>query len=290
MKAAVRVPGPHHDPREALHMTETPLFFSGGGARLFGVLHQPGQAAARPAFVFCHPFGEEKLWAHRAYVTFARELAALGHPVLRFDYRGNGDSDGAFEESSLDTMIADVETALAYLRETVAPPAINLLGLRFGATVASLVAERQGDIQDLVLWAPIVDGGRYMQELLRINLTTQMSSYKKIVRDRAALVAEMEAGGTVSVDGYELALPLYAQCSSVKLAAEPKTFAGRCLALQIDRAPGAKPLPEMSELVGRYPNATLVCTQEEPFWKEIARYYGTPASAGTITLEWLQRR
>jgi exosortase A-associated hydrolase 2 len=268
-------------------MTETPLFFAGARGRLFGVLHEPAPGAPRPAFVFCHPFGEEKLWAHRAYVVFARDLASLGYPVLRFDYMGNGDSDGLFEESTLDTMIADVEAAIAYARQAAKVSAVNLLGLRFGGTIASLVAERQRDVRALVMWAPIVDGGRYMQELLRINLTTQMSSYKKIVHDRAALVAQMEAGGTVNVDGYDMALPLYAQCSSVKLSAEPKTFAGRCLALHIDRMPGAKPAPELSELVARYPLATLACAQEEPFWKEIARYYGTAASVGAATLDWL---
>ena len=55
-------------------------------------MQSPSPCAA--AFVFCHPLTEEKLWTHRVFVTFARELAAAGHTVLRFDYRGNGDSDG----------------------------------------------------------------------------------------------------------------------------------------------------------------------------------------------------
>ena len=122
-------------------MRETPLFFGSGGAELFGVLHEPDVADDRPAFVFCHAFGEEKLWTHRAFVVFARELATLGYPVLRFDYRGNGDSSGLFEESTLDTMIADVETAIACVRQATKRSAISLLGLRFGATIASLVAE-----------------------------------------------------------------------------------------------------------------------------------------------------
>jgi exosortase A-associated hydrolase 2 len=269
-------------------MSETPLFFASGGADLFGVLHEPEVATDRPAFVFCHPFGEEKLWTHRPFVAFARELATIGYPVLRFDYRGNGDSDGTFEESTLDTMIADAEAAIAHARHVTKRSAISLLGLRFGATIASLVAERQPDVRDLVLWAPIVDGARYMQELLRINLTTQMSSYKKIVHDRAALVAQMEAGATVNVDGYDMALPLYKQCSAVRLAAEPKTLTGRCLAVQIDRTPEAKAAPELSELVARYARGTLVCAQEEPFWKEITRYYGTAASVGAATLDWLR--
>ena len=41
----------------------------------------------------CHPLGEEKLWAHRVFVSLARDLANAGFVVLRFDCRGEGDSD-----------------------------------------------------------------------------------------------------------------------------------------------------------------------------------------------------
>ena len=81
-------------------MKETPFFFEGDTGSLFGLLHEPDPATpAREAFVFCHPFGEEKLWTHRTYVSMARRLAERGHPVLRFDFLGNGDSDGAFADS-----------------------------------------------------------------------------------------------------------------------------------------------------------------------------------------------
>ena len=55
--------------------TETPFFFPSGKHSLFGILHQPAAATCLPAFVFCHPFGEEKLWTHRVFVSFARRLA-----------------------------------------------------------------------------------------------------------------------------------------------------------------------------------------------------------------------
>ena len=55
-------------------MTETPFYFANGSHSLFGVLHEPEAAPVNAGFVFCHPFGEEKLWSHRVYVTFARAL------------------------------------------------------------------------------------------------------------------------------------------------------------------------------------------------------------------------
>jgi exosortase A-associated hydrolase 2 len=265
---------------------EVPLFFRNGGYSLFGVLHKPETSASRPSFVLCHPFGEEKLWTHRVFVTYARRLAAAGHTVLRFDYMGNGDSEGNFSESSLETARADVHCAIEQVRSASDVRAVSLLGLRLGATIASLVADETEDIRHLVLWAPIVDGDRYMQELLRINVTTQMATFKEIRQERPALVEVMRRGSTVNVDGYELSHPLYAQVAAVKLAAQPHVYAGPCLIAQVDRQ--ERPSPELQQLAASYGRATLTFAQEEPFWKEIVRSYQQHApNLFAVTTDWL---
>ena len=75
-------------------MKEKPFIFPNGSYNLFGILHEPEIESNGEGFVFCSPFAEEKLWAHRVFVNFARELARLGYTVLRFDYMGHGDSEG----------------------------------------------------------------------------------------------------------------------------------------------------------------------------------------------------
>lgn len=163
-------------------MIETPFFFPGPAASLFGVFHESSSdQPARQPFVFCHPFGEEKLWAHRVFVTFARQLAAAGHPVLRFDYMANGDSDGEFPDFSVRTALADIGCAIDLVRARTSASRVGVLGLRLGATFAARTAAERTDVSTLVLWAPIVDGSRYMQELLRVNLTTQMAVIRKSV-------------------------------------------------------------------------------------------------------------
>jgi exosortase A-associated hydrolase 2 len=270
-------------------MTETPFYFMNGERALFGVWHTPTRDISLTPFVFCHAFGEEKLWTHRVFVSFARRLAAEGHAVLRFDYMGNGDSGGSFSESSLETACADVTCAIEEVRRRTGATQVNLLGLRFGATVASLVAETAPGIEHLVLWAPIVDGARYMQELLRINLTTQMAVHKEIRQDREALVAAMRDGQTVNVDGYDMSLPMYAEVSGVKLAANPKRHVGRCLVVQIDRQPG-RPAAELSQLAASYQHGAAIFAQEEPFWKEIQRFYDSAPNLFSVTLDWLYAR
>lgn len=267
-------------------MDEAPFFFEGGEHSLFGVLHRPRAGAERqPAFVFCHPLAEEKLWAHRVFVAYARELAAKGYPVLRFDLAGNGDSDGDFSEVSLATVCTDVKHAILEVRRLTGAEEVSLLGLRLGATVASIVAEQTGGLHHLILWSPITDGERYMQDLLRVNVMTQMATYKEVRHERPSLVRSMEQGQTVNIDGYEMGWPLYSTVSAVSLDAVSHEFGGPCLIVQVDRQ--AKPAPDLQRLAASYRAATTKFAQEEAFWKEIARFYQDAPSLFGVTNEWL---
>jgi len=269
-------------------MTETPMYFRNGAHALFGILHDASVASPLPAFVFSHPFGEEKLWAQRAFVTFARRLAAAGHPVLRFDYMGQGDSQGDLRQASLATCLSDLACAIDEVKRLTGRQEVALLGLRLGATVASLAAEERDDVAALVMWAPIVHGGRYMRELLRTNLTTQMAAFKEIRQDREALAETMARGGTVNIDGYELAGPLYSDVSAIQLS-QPRRFAGSCLIAQIERQ-AVRPVPELQQLAAQYARAELVLTQEEPFWKEILRWYSSAPNLFQATEAWIAAR
>ncbi|MCC7181500.1 MAG: alpha/beta fold hydrolase [Acidobacteria bacterium] len=269
-------------------MNETPLYFGREEEPLFGVFHAPGRAPTGLGVVFCHPFGEEKLWSHRVFVSYARELTELGHAVLRFDYRGNGDSGGDFSRSSLTTALADVRSAVDHLRSLSGSARVSLVGLRLGATIAALVADEMADLDRLVLWSPVVNGAGYMQELLRINLTTQLANYKEIRQDRDALAAAMERGEAVNVDGYEMTYPMYSEVSGVRLAAGPHAYQGPCLIVQVDRQ--ERPSPELQQLAGCYGSATLAFAQEDPFWKEISRFYQRAPNLFARTTEWLDPR
>ena len=271
-------------------MLETPFFFASGQHQLFGVFHDPGAApTARLPFVFCHPFGEEKLWAHRVFVTFARALAQRGHPVLRFDYAGNGDSGGDFRDSTVVTALADIGCAVDVLKERCGAPTVGLLGLRLGATLANHLAGRRSDVSALILWAPVVQGERYMQELLRINLTTQMAVFKQIRADRAQLVQSLRDGQPVNVDGYEVMWPMYEQVAALTLEGACGPAAGRRLIVQVERAAGAPPSRELEALAAGASGTTLEIVQEEPFWKEILRFYETAPELFARTQAWLER-
>ncbi len=271
------------------HLEEIPLFFPSGDRSLFGVLHRPADDATlvetKTAFVFCHPLGEEKLWTHRVFVSYARQLAQSGRPVLRFDFTGSGDSEGSFSDLSMTTLAGDLRAAIAEVRRLTGVTAVSLLGLRLGANIAMKVADEEADVQHLILWSPVTDGERYMQELLRINLLTQMATFKEIRQERPALVADMQQGRTVNVDGYEMAWPLYSSVAEFKPEADAHAFAGPCLIVQIEKQP--RPAADLTRLAQSYANATVKFAQEEAFWKEIARFYQQAPNLFDVTMEWL---
>jgi exosortase A-associated hydrolase 2 len=278
---------------------ETPFFLSSAEARLFAFLHEPEGRAKSLAFVMSHPFAEEKLWSHRVFVGVARDLAARGWPVLRFDYRGAGDSSGRTAETSLETHLADLAAAVAALRRRLPRiERIGLVGLRLGGSVAALLAERS--LADpslaplraapLVLWEPIVNGEAYFQELLRSNLATQLAVYGKVHDNREVLLQRIRDGGSVNVDGYEIGKALIDSCARTDLLPMgPKSHLGPTLVVQIAPTAEQKPRPELQALVASYQSGELGTVVEQPFWREIKAFYGDARSLGTFTTAWLEK-
>jgi exosortase A-associated hydrolase 2 len=275
-------------------MTETPFFFPREGASLFGLLHSPAGESPKLGFVMSHSFAEEKLWSHRVIVSFARSLARRGHPVLRFDYMGAGDSSGDTPDTSLDSHRADLVAAVQELsRRVPSLERIGVVGLRFGAAVAALVAEQGAPekMRDgpLVLWDPVLDGDAYFQELLRSNLSTQLAVYGKVQETREALVERIRAGGTVNIDGYDLGKALFESAGRVDLLAPtPKTHAGPVLVMQITANEKNKNRDDQEALARAYGKGTFARSIEQPFWREIKPFYGNAANLERDTLAWLE--
>jgi alpha/beta superfamily hydrolase len=137
----------------------TPVVFDGCA----GWLHP---ADGPHGVVLCNPFGYDALCTHRGWRALAQRLAEAGMPVLRFDYPGTGDSAGYEEDPGrVDAWLDSIGAALRFLRQASGVTRVSLCGLRFGATLAALAAQRAGDVDGLVLLAPALSGRKYLREL-----------------------------------------------------------------------------------------------------------------------------
>lgn len=274
-------------------MNETPFFFENQrGQKLFSVLHSPtdftGSTASNMGWVLCHSFTEEKLWAHRVYVSIARLLASQGHTVLRFDYSGYGDSEGTFENSTVDDQLQDITTAISILEDkTGITGNIGLIGLRYGAMLAAMVAESNNAVSHLVLWDPVIDMDRYLQEALRANLTTQMIMHGKVIINRNQLTEQIENGKAVNIDGYDLTKIFFNSARKINLMDIAGSFSGACQIIQIGRA--NQPLrKDIDSLANKYKNCQMLQIVEQPFWKEIKYFIQKSDGLQEALTSWLR--
>jgi exosortase A-associated hydrolase 2 len=267
-------------------MSETSFYFNRNNYQLYGIIHRPEKPNKR-AFIFCHPFAEEKLWTHRVYVNYARLLCDAGFTVMRFDYTGHGDSSGSFQDTDVDSRLEDIACAIHTLKEnTDNIDAIGLIGLRFGATLAAITAESMPEISCLVLWEPVNDGARYMKEMMRINLTTQTAVYKEVRQNTKQLVEELKNGGIVNIDGYDIKYPMYEQMVAIKLTEKKSRYTGKVLIVQINKNEKME-IKRIEALSKIYQNAECTHVVEQPFWKEIREYYSKATNLFDVTTQWI---
>jgi hypothetical protein len=108
----------------------------GADGHLFGILSRPAAGAGKPAIVLLNAGSIPHVGPHRLYVRLARELARAGHPVLRFDFEGIGDSilrgPGRENHPYVARPVEDIRAALEYLRREGCA-SFALVGLCSGA-------------------------------------------------------------------------------------------------------------------------------------------------------------
>lgn len=153
------------DCADALSVRERRLeafYFGPSDSYLFGVFHPPEGMHRNEAIVLCNPFGQEYLRAHKSMRRLAINLARLGYPVLRFDYRGTGDSAGDLDGISAEHWVTDIGYAVQELMDMSAVPRVALIGLRLGALMAAKAATEHNHVSRLIMWDPVVDGGVYV--------------------------------------------------------------------------------------------------------------------------------
>ena len=146
-----------------VHERLDPIFFSGGASYLYGCHHVPAVSPAS-AIVLCAPVGHEYTRCHRAMRQLAAQLAKSGHHAFRFDYTGTGDSAGDYADATLDRWRQDIGDAMDECKRRTRAASVMLIGLRVGAALALQVAALRADVRSLVLWNPVLDGARLLEE------------------------------------------------------------------------------------------------------------------------------
>ena len=203
----------------ATGVTETLAFF-GGEERLFGSTYTPAEGTEH-GVVICPSIHAELITNYRKEVLLARELAAAGFAVQRFHYRGMGNSDGAIEELTFETLEEDVVTAARHLDERTGVTSIAFVGIRYASLVAAAAARRY-DGAPLALWDPVVEARSFFREVMRARLIGKFNVNKEgegapPAKESLADLSEKDA---VDVLGYPITGALYSSGGARSLAQE----------------------------------------------------------------------
>lgn len=267
---------------------EQQVIFAGGVHELHGILY-PGTGDSARGVVICNPLFEERKSAHRVLVETARALQSSGHAVLRFDYRGCGNSAGDFREFGVADWLTDIQSATGYLRAHGACASVGLLGLRLGASFACMAASPTG-ADFLACWEPVIDGAAYLRQELRKKLMKQMVTYGESRDSRDELTDAAERGEDIDFDGYALSPRLHGELNELDLTATELEAALPILLSAVTH--NARPSKAMEEwadgLREELTNMTIHGCRLPPFWNLVGLADGTELISETVT--WLTQQ
>lgn len=149
----------HSPGNDTSSVAETVWIETQDGLRLEGLLSLPRQPWAS-GLVLCHPHPGMGGTMQAPLISFlSRGLAASGHAVLKFNFRGVGGSSG--EQTAGDEEMMDVAAAIQLVRSRLNLSNPFLVGWSFGAVMALRYAVGDPGLSAVVAIAPPVTVPKY---------------------------------------------------------------------------------------------------------------------------------
>lgn len=281
----------HDPPSGEVKHVETALLFPARqeGAFLYGCLHAPQVRSGKTGIVFVPAVGRERHRAYRELRWLARELADRGWPVLRFDFRGEGESAGSFSASTLSSRVTDVGAAIDELVSRTGVTEVCLIGFQLGAPIALAAAAAEG-VSRLVLCDPVTNVKAYGRNLVRSNVVLQNQYFGKADQGEEALRKTLAEGGTISVFGYPMGQALLAELESFDPGPHLAAYRGRSLLVGFSprEAPVKKDVLAWQEALGGAERASTQTAVLEQFSWTSRLFWGHSLPAlRALLLEWL---
>jgi alpha/beta superfamily hydrolase len=175
-------------------------YFEVPGAHLYTVLHEVKDPLA--CVLLVGPFASQRHNSYLPWVRWARYLAGNNIEVLRYDYRGIGESTGDFDEMTFEDWSADVRLLSSWLEERAPHVPLFLHGLELGAILAGQVFDA-GVGDGLLLWAAPVDANKALRSaLMRWVTLEQIFKVPDERRTASDYIRELERGVPQEVEGY----------------------------------------------------------------------------------------
>ena len=178
--------------------------------------------------LFCAPFGWEDMGSYPIRRTWARRLATTGHPVLRFDLPGSGQSAGTPGDSEqLRSWLTAIAEAANWLRHS-SGSRIAAIGIGLGGLLALQATADGAAIDDLILWGMPPNGRAE---------TRRLRAFAKLQTAAADGEDPTLPDGWLQCGGYVLSANTIADLSTLRAHGTQVGRLRRALLLEQDGAP-----------------------------------------------------
>lgn len=168
----------------SINATESDIHIDINGQKVIGTLNVPNNSVRPPVVLMLHGFmgNRDELQVtgtdEGIYSRAARIMAEQGIASLRIDFRGSGDSDGKWEDTTFSRQIEDANAAIKWLKNNpqVNTAKIGVLGWSQGGLIASHVAKFNPEVSSVVLWAPVTHPYMTYSNLMGTDLVLEATN------------------------------------------------------------------------------------------------------------------
>ncbi len=127
------------------------ISFKSGKEKIAGILHLPERNDS-PCVIASHGLLSSK--DSEKYIALGKRLSKEGMAMLRFDFRGIGESEGRLEDDSVSRRIDDLSAAIDWMRNYPGlGRRIGLLGSSLGGYISLFKAAADREVRAVVIWA-----------------------------------------------------------------------------------------------------------------------------------------
>jgi len=127
------------------------IFFQSEGHKISGILHLPDRKSP-PCVIASHGLLSSK--DSEKYIALGGRISEEGMAMLRFDFRGIGESEGGEEDNTVSKKLVDLSSAIHFVSSYPGlGNRMGLVGSSLGGFLSLIRVSRDEEIRAVVVWA-----------------------------------------------------------------------------------------------------------------------------------------